>query len=195
MAAAARVLRGSARLAALEAVLAGCGTTAPCERAVVPADLRGQWGDELLGAGLDRAAPTAWLAEGLLTYLTVDEAARLLTGIGGLSAPGSRLAFEQGHIASSALLTQARGPPSMGEYTSLWKGGLGQDAPGWLSRQAGDQRVTIAPRSPPLTAVACPQRRAEASSRPSAPGADCCGPTRSLHRTRHHDSMPRKYIS
>jgi methyltransferase (TIGR00027 family) len=116
-----------------EAVLAGCGTTA-CERAVVPVDLRGQWGDKLLAAGLDRAAPTAWLAEGLLIYLTADEAARLLTDIGQLSAPGSRLAFEQGDIASSALLTQARGLPAMGEYTSLWKGGLGEDAPGWLSR-------------------------------------------------------------
>jgi methyltransferase (TIGR00027 family) len=116
-----------------EAVLAGCGTTA-CERAVVPVDLRGQWGDELLAAGLDRAAPTAWLAEGLLIYLTADEAARLLTNIGQLSAPGSRLAFEHGDIASSALLTRARGLPTMGEYTSLWRGGLGQDAPGWLSR-------------------------------------------------------------
>ena len=117
-----------------EAVLARCGTTAACERIVVPVDLRGQWTDELRAAGLDRAAPTAWLAEGLLIYLTADEAARLLTGIGGLSAPGSRLAFEHGDMASSALLAQARGLPAMGEYTSLWKGGLGQDAPGWLSR-------------------------------------------------------------
>ena len=117
-----------------EAVLAGCGATAACERAVVPVDLRGQWGDELLAAGLDRTAPTAWLAEGLLIYLTADEAARLLTDVGRLSAPGSRLAFEHGDMASSALLSRARGLPAMGEYTSLWKGGLGQDAPGWLSR-------------------------------------------------------------
>jgi len=117
-----------------EAVLARCGTTAACERIVVPVDLRGQWTDELRAAGLDRAAPIAWLAEGLLIYLTADEAARLLTGVGGLSAPGSRLAFEHGDMASSALLAQARGLPAMGEYASLWKGGLGQDAPGWLSR-------------------------------------------------------------
>jgi len=117
-----------------EAVLAGHGATAACERAVVPVDLRGQWGDELLAAGLDRGTPTAWLTEGLLIYLTADEAALLLTDIGQLSAPGSRLAFEQGDIASSALLTQARDLPAMGEYTSLWKGGLGQDAAGWLGR-------------------------------------------------------------
>lgn len=117
-----------------EAVLAGWGTTAACERIIVPADLRGHWTEDLLAAGLDRAAPTAWLAEGLLIYLTADEAARLLTGIGQLSAPGSRLAFEHGEMAGSALLDQARGLPEMAEYTSLWKGGLGQDAPGWLSR-------------------------------------------------------------
>jgi len=117
-----------------ETVLAGCGSTPRCERTIVAVDLRGHWTGALLAAGLDRAAPTAWLAEGLLIYLTADEAARLLTGIGELSAPGSRLAFEQGDIASSALLTQGRGLPAMAEYTSLWKGGLGQDASRWLSR-------------------------------------------------------------
>jgi methyltransferase (TIGR00027 family) len=75
-----------------EAVLAACGAPAAYERAVVPVDLRGRWADPLLAAGLDRAAPTAWLAEGLLIYPTADEAERLLTDIGQLSAPGSRLA-------------------------------------------------------------------------------------------------------
>jgi methyltransferase (TIGR00027 family) len=142
-----------------EAVLAGCGATAAGERIVVPVDLRGQWADELLAAGLDGAAPTAWLAEGLLIYLTADEAARLLTGIGGLSAPGSRLAFEQGDLASQALLDQARGLPAMGEFTSLWKGGLGQDAPGWLSRHGW--RPTLHNRA---EVAACYGRAVPASS-------------------------------
>ncbi|MET9240716.1 SAM-dependent methyltransferase [Nonomuraea sp. NPDC003709] len=118
-----------------EAVLAACDAVPTCERGIVPVDLRESWTGELVAAGFDPTAPTAWLAEGLLLYLTADEAARLLTAVGELSAPGSRLAFEHGDIAGSALLAQTRGMPTMDQYTSLWKGGLGEDAPGWLSRR------------------------------------------------------------
>lgn len=124
-----------------EEVLAGYGAVPTCERRTVPVDLRGNWTGELVAAGFDRTVPTAWLAEGLLLYLTSGEAARLLTGAGGLSTPGSQLAFEHGGIASSALLAQARDMPGMGQYTSLWKGGLGEDAPGWLSRHGWQTQI------------------------------------------------------
>jgi methyltransferase (TIGR00027 family) len=117
-----------------ETVLARRGARPSCERMVIPADLRRPWTAKLTGAGFDRTTPTAWLAEGLLLYLTADEAARLLTDIGELSGPGSQLSFEHGGIAGSALLTQARALPAMDQYTTLWEGGLGEDAPGWLSR-------------------------------------------------------------
>ena len=118
-----------------EEVLARCGAVPTCERRTVSVDLRGNWTDALVAAGFDPAAPTAWLAEGLMIYLTADETVRLLTEVGELSTPGSQLAFEHGGIASSALLAQTRGMPAMEQYTSLWKGGLGEDAPGWLSRR------------------------------------------------------------
>ncbi|TDC09690.1 SAM-dependent methyltransferase [Nonomuraea longispora] len=117
-----------------EEVLAGCGAVPTCERQTVPVDLRGNWTDALVATGFDPTVPTAWLAEGLLLYLTADEAARLLTAAGELSTPGSQLAFEHSGIASSALLAQTCGMPAIKQYTSLWKGGLGDDAPGWLSR-------------------------------------------------------------
>ncbi|MEU6430066.1 SAM-dependent methyltransferase [Microbispora sp. NPDC046973] len=117
-----------------EAVLDGVDAVPACERKAVPADLRASWTGELVAAGFDRAVPTAWLAEGLLLYLTADEASRLLTEVGELSTPGSRLAFEHGGIADPALLARARGMPAMDEYASLWRGGPGEDAPGWLSR-------------------------------------------------------------
>ncbi|MQA98532.1 MAG: SAM-dependent methyltransferase [Streptosporangiales bacterium] len=117
-----------------EAVLAACDAPPTCERGIVPVDLRESWTGELATAGFDPTAPTTWLAEGLLLYLTADETAHLLTAVGELSAPGSQLAFEHGDIAGSALLAQARGMPTMDQYASLWKGGLGEDAPGWLSR-------------------------------------------------------------
>jgi methyltransferase (TIGR00027 family) len=124
-----------------EEVLAGCDAVPTCERRTVPVDLRGNWTGELVAAGFDHTAATAWLAEGLLLYLTADEAARLLTGVGELSTPGSQLAFERGGIASSALLAQARGMPTMERYASLWKGGLGEDAAGWLGRHGWRPRI------------------------------------------------------
>jgi methyltransferase (TIGR00027 family) len=117
-----------------DTVLARLGARPACERTVIPADLRGPWPARLAAAGFDPAARTARLAEGLLLYLTAGEAARLLTGIGELSASGSQLSFEHGSISASALLTQARTLPGMSQYAALWKGGLGEDAPGWLAQ-------------------------------------------------------------
>lgn len=117
-----------------EAVLAACDAVPTCERAIVPVDLRESWSGELVAAGFDPAAPTAWLAEGLLVYLTADEAARLLSAVGELSAPGSRLALERGDIAGSSFLAQTPGMGTMEQYASLWRGGLGEDVAGWLSR-------------------------------------------------------------
>ncbi|MEN3537627.1 class I SAM-dependent methyltransferase [Microbispora sp. ZYX-F-249] len=117
-----------------ETVLDGAGALPVCERRVVPADLRESGVGELVAAGFAHAVPTAWLAEGLLLYLTADEVTRLLTEIGELSRPGSRLAFEHGGIADSAVLARTRGLTTMDEFTSLWRGGLREDAPGWLGR-------------------------------------------------------------
>ncbi|HEX6675015.1 MAG TPA: SAM-dependent methyltransferase [Actinomycetes bacterium] len=114
-------------------VLAGQGAEPRCDRTAVAADLREDWPGRLTGAGFRSGEPTAWLVEGLLVYLTADEAARVLTGIGELSATASWLAFERGDAAS---LPRARAgeSPAMERLLSLWKGGLGQDPPGWLAR-------------------------------------------------------------
>jgi O-methyltransferase involved in polyketide biosynthesis len=86
----------------------------------------------LTEAGFRPVEPTAWLVEGLLIYLTADEAARVHNGIGELSAPGSRLSFERGDAASLPR-AQAGESPAMERLGSLWKGGLGQDMPDWLA--------------------------------------------------------------
>lgn len=121
-------------LAFKDRVLAEHEAVPRCERAVVPADLRGDWAARLTAAGFRPEEATAWLAEGLLVYLSADETARLLDDVGRLSAPGSHLSFERGGIADAALLAEARQMPAMDEYAALWKGGLGEDAPGWLAR-------------------------------------------------------------
>lgn len=124
-----------------EEVLAGCGAVPTGERRTVPVDLRGNWPGSLVAAGFDPTVPAAWLAEGLLIYLTAAEAVRVLTEVGELSAPGSRLAFEHGDITSPALLAQTHDMPTMEQYTSLWKGGLGDDDAGWLGRHGWQVQV------------------------------------------------------
>jgi methyltransferase (TIGR00027 family) len=113
-----------------ERVLTGRGAVARCERTTLPADLREGWPVRLTETGFDPAAPTAWLVEGLLVYLTTEEAALLLTRVGELSAPGSRLSFERNNAASVIAVGDRTG---IEEYASLWKGGLGQDTAGWLT--------------------------------------------------------------
>ncbi|MFC4591210.1 SAM-dependent methyltransferase [Sphaerisporangium corydalis] len=104
------------------------------ERIALPVDLRDDWPAALLAAGFDRAARTAWLAEGLLIYLTAGESARLLAAVGTLSAPGSRLSFEHFPGGDSTLVSRAGDMPAMEPYTAMWKGGPGGDVAGRLAR-------------------------------------------------------------
>ncbi|MFI2735839.1 class I SAM-dependent methyltransferase [Streptomyces sp. NPDC018711] len=64
------------------------------KRVPVPVDLRADWVTALATAGFDPAAPSVWLAEGLLFYLPGPAETRLLDAVDGLAAGGSALAFE-----------------------------------------------------------------------------------------------------
>jgi len=114
-----------------EAVLAGVGARPRCRRQTIPVDLRGDWPAALTGAGFDPAQPTAWLVEGLLIYLSSDQAARLLTEVGTLSAPGSRVSLERGD-AVSRLISEINTTPRGARLAALWQGGLGEDNAAWL---------------------------------------------------------------
>jgi methyltransferase (TIGR00027 family) len=103
-----------------------------CQRAALAADLRADWTGPLINAGYQPRQPTAWLVEGLLIYLSADEATALLTTIDHLSAPDSQISFEYESLGSSTMREQARQMPAMAEYSAMWKGGL-PDASGWLS--------------------------------------------------------------
>jgi len=82
-------------------VLADAGAAAAADRRTVGIDLRDDWPAALRGAGFDPAAPTAWIAEGLLIYLPPEAQDRLLDNVTTLSAPGSALATE--HMDARAL--------------------------------------------------------------------------------------------
>jgi methyltransferase (TIGR00027 family) len=130
-------------LAFKDDVLAARGAEPSCDRIAVPADLREDWASALRAAGFDPHVPTAWLAEGLLVYLSFEDADRMLTTVSGLSAPGSRVSFEHRTAATpDSLLARARATPGGEHVTRLWKGGLGDRAPEWL-RDHGWEPATV----------------------------------------------------
>jgi methyltransferase (TIGR00027 family) len=74
--------------------LAGHGATPVADRRPVPVDLRHDWPQALRDAGFDAAAPTAWLAEGLLPFLPGAAQEAMFASIEALSGSGSRAAVE-----------------------------------------------------------------------------------------------------
>lgn len=103
-----------------------------CRRTTVAADLRGDWPARLVAAGFQPQQPAAWLAEGLLVYLTAAEVIELFDAVGRLSAPGSQLALEQ-FAGAEALRAKVDRIPSMRGMATLWKGGLGAGTADWLA--------------------------------------------------------------
>ena len=73
---------------------ADLGATPTATLRSVGIDLRDDWPTALQEAGFDAAAPTAWIAEGLLAYLPPEAQDRLFDAVTALSAPGSRIATD-----------------------------------------------------------------------------------------------------
>lgn len=121
-----------------ERVLAGTGAVAGCERIVVPADLTAEWPGPLTAAGLNTSAATAWIAEGLLLYLSTEQNEQVLSRVGELSVPGSRLAIT---TLSQQRLDQIRsrldraGPHQVpgAEVMRMWQSGTPADPVSWLA--------------------------------------------------------------
>jgi methyltransferase (TIGR00027 family) len=91
------------------ATLAELGATPTVERRVVASDPRQDWPAALWHAGFDAARPTAWIAEGLLGYLTPDAQNRLIdaprsapTAVGSASTPFPRCHQANGTVSGSA---------------------------------------------------------------------------------------------
>jgi methyltransferase (TIGR00027 family) len=74
--------------------LADLGARPTADLRAVGIDLRNDWPAALRAKGFDIAAPTAWIAEGLLIYLPPDAQDQLFDNIASLSVSGSRLATE-----------------------------------------------------------------------------------------------------
>lgn len=81
-------------LAFKQQVLTDLSAAPKVKRVPVPVDLRADWVTALTTAGFDPAAPSAWLAEGLLFYLPGPAETYLIDTVDRLTTGGSALAFE-----------------------------------------------------------------------------------------------------
>ncbi|MET8767155.1 SAM-dependent methyltransferase [Streptomyces sp. NPDC004658] len=90
-------------------------------RREVAADLRREWLPELEQAGFDPLRPTLWIVEGLMFFLTPEQATNLLRTLGSASAPGSWLGVD---FVSQALL---RSP-----FSREFRRNLEEDGTPWL---------------------------------------------------------------
>lgn len=105
-----------------------------CERIVVPTDLTGDWADDLARAGFDATAPTVWLAEGLLVYLTEERREALIDGVSGLSAVRSRMGVTLASAERRSVPpdTSASIPSRPRDYIALWQSDAPVDTSEWL---------------------------------------------------------------
>lgn len=117
-------------LAFKQTVLDGRQATPQGRRVAVATDLAGAWGSALQLAGFSAAAPTAWLAEGLLVYLEATAVEHVLGVVTSLSAAGSRIAAERGDVAAEVA---GAGSRDLDEASSLWARGLDGGIVPWLS--------------------------------------------------------------
>jgi methyltransferase (TIGR00027 family) len=127
-------------LAFKEHVLTATDAVPRCHRVAVAADLREDWPSRLANAGFRPAVPTVWLLEGLLIYLTADEATTLLRAVTELSAAGSRLACECQASDTRQRLAEPV-TPRLARFTEMWKGGLGPALPQWLGEHGWLVRI------------------------------------------------------
>lgn len=111
------------------------GERPTCRRIPVGVDLADDWPAALHSAGLEPAAPSVWLIEGLLQYL--DEAAvrTLFERVDALSAPGSVLLYDV--VGKTLLESEFMAPllESMARNGAPWL--FGTDEPGRLAGRLG----------------------------------------------------------
>jgi methyltransferase (TIGR00027 family) len=122
------------------------GWSTTCDRRGLAVDLADDWGSRLVGAGLDKAQPVVWVAEGLLAYLTRDVGDRVLSMAAELSVPGSRMGLT---LASPERLRAWREAHSDGralprDYVALWQSARPENPERWLA-SLGWQSVLYRP--------------------------------------------------
>jgi methyltransferase (TIGR00027 family) len=92
----------------LSATMDAVGAAPTADRRVVAADVTAPWASAIVRGGLSPAAPTHWVLEGLLPYLSAHDQAALLDDIIDLSGPGSRAVIERAPALTDTPETRER---------------------------------------------------------------------------------------
>jgi methyltransferase (TIGR00027 family) len=111
-----------------------------CEYRPVPVDLRLDWPAALRQEGFDRFEPSAWCAEGLLSYLPPAARELLFERIHTHSAAGSRIAIETASTVPLSAPARREAGARVGDATlrdirTLWFPDRGDDFAKWLRGQ------------------------------------------------------------
>ncbi|HEY3686930.1 MAG TPA: SAM-dependent methyltransferase [Streptosporangiaceae bacterium] len=124
------------------------GEPARCARVPVATDLRDDWPAALTAAGFRADEPTAWIAEGLLIYLSDAENDVLMERLGALSAPGSRLGLTLSGRKDGDPVVPRAGAPADGDPGSptvtvvgMWRSDGPADPETWLAGHGWDATV------------------------------------------------------
>jgi methyltransferase (TIGR00027 family) len=126
-----------------EEVLHAAGARPTCQRQLIEADLTSPWQEKLLGGGFDPQAPSIWLLEGFLFYLSVESITQVLDGVTTLAAFGSWMGFD---IINGAMLTSTWTRPWVEMQASLgapWIGTL-DDPQAFLAQRGWQAALTQA---------------------------------------------------
>jgi len=117
-----------------EQVVRDGGFKPTCDRVVVPTDLAGDWAGDLDRAGIYPALRTAWLAEGLLVYLTETTREAVVDEVSRRSVTGSRfgLTLASADRAASRRNERESMPSQPGDYVALWQSDPPPDVQTWL---------------------------------------------------------------
>jgi methyltransferase (TIGR00027 family) len=146
-----------------------------CEYRPVPVDLRSDWLDTLRQNGFDGNKPSAWSAEGLLSYLPQQTRQQLFGRIHGHSAPGSRIAVETASTKPAVRRLRSIGPETrdvakpadtatLRDIKALWYPDRGDNFADWLTRKGW--RVTSLEAQ---DLMACHRRAPEAHAQHAIP--------------------------
>jgi methyltransferase (TIGR00027 family) len=126
-----------------------------CEHRPVPVDLRFNWLEALRQNGFDEGEPTAWSAEGLLSYLSQTTRQQLFERIHDHSAPDSRIAIEtaspktairraRSTVPETRAAAATAGTTTLRDIKALWYPDRGDDFAEWLSRKGWQVTATEA---------------------------------------------------
>jgi methyltransferase (TIGR00027 family) len=130
--------------------LAELGAEPTAVRREVAVDLRDDWQGARKAAEFDPSRPSAWIAEGLLVYLPATAQEQLFAGIDALSAPGSRVAVEEGrpmpeHVFAAKKQEERDSGQTAGAFFSLIYNEQHARADEWLAGRGWSAEVTPLP--------------------------------------------------